>query len=159
MKAVRDSKRALAEVPWADGKSNARACATWQEPARNVVYMMFLGLESARRAVADLVEFDPEKAERTIVILLNELEAYRFLRQQYCEEHEMHHERIMLRYAEYREIVPKLCKEVEAGRACSLPDVSPWQPAWLLLPELQSRYEAAMAADRPVAVSQYAGRS
>jgi hypothetical protein len=50
----------------------------WHQAARNVVYMLFLGLESARRAIADLVEFEPERAERTIVILISELEAYRF---------------------------------------------------------------------------------
>jgi len=130
------------------------AGGSWHEAARNVVYMLFLGLESARHAIADLVEFEPEKAERTIVILISELEAYRFLSSQFTEEHEVHHERIMLRDSEYRHLVPELCRSVKAGRDSEKAgtesheprQVSLWEPAWRLLPELKERYQAAMGS-------------
>jgi hypothetical protein len=170
MKAVRDSMRSLAEIPPPGARLPGRAAGAWREAARNVVYMWFLGLESGRRAIADLVEFEPEKAERTIVVLISELVAYQFLRRQYPEEGEMHHERIKLRHAEYEDIVPKLCDEVQTGKASkatttdfgglshALPDASPWQPACLLLPELWVRYQAAMTEEQPMAIRQHAGR-
>jgi hypothetical protein len=161
MKAVRDSIRTLADIrPQAAdlvSPSEGPATGSWHEAVRNVIYMFFLALESARLAIADLVEFEPERAERTIVILISELEAYRFLCKQYPDEQEMHHERIMLRSPEYRALVPSLCEAVEAGRALektnesrmasSEPqEVSQWEQAWRLLPELRRRYHAAIAS-------------
>jgi hypothetical protein len=122
MKAVRDSTRTLAgirpqpaelELP----SKTAPASGSWREAARNVVYMLFLGLESARHAIADLVEFEPDRAERAIVILISELEAYRFLCIQFADEQDVRHQRLMLRDFEYRDLVPQLCCSVEAGRA------------------------------------------
>jgi uncharacterized membrane protein len=90
MKAARDSMRSLmeitptlAEVGSAD--KAAAAVGPWHDAARNVIYVLYLGLESARKAVEDLVEFEPERAERQIVILISELEAYRFLREQFTD--------------------------------------------------------------------------
>jgi len=65
MKAVRDSMRALAEIGPQPAEPNSAATDTptagsWHEAARNVVYMLFLGLESARHSIAHLVEFQPE---------------------------------------------------------------------------------------------------
>src|SRR5262249_11224244 len=67
MKAVRDSMRAVMDMSPSLAKSESRPdspsiSTPWQDAARNVIYMMFLGLESARKAIADLVEFEPEKA-------------------------------------------------------------------------------------------------
>jgi len=159
-KAVRDSMRTLAAISLQpaelESPSNKTAAdGSWREAARNVIYMLFLSLESARHAIADLVEFEPEKAERTIVILISELEAYRFLSIQFPDEHEMHHERIILRASDYRHVVPTLCHSVEAGRTTEKSieagveshkprQVSQWEPAWRLLPELKRRYQAAM---------------
>jgi hypothetical protein len=159
MKAVRDSMRTLAEIvpqpaDHLPPSGRAPAAGPWHEAARNVVYMLFLGLESARHAIDDLVEFEPEKAERTILILLSELEAFRFLCRQFPDEQEVHHQRIMLRAADYRGLVPVLSRSVEVGRGADLtvdagakaarhPKVSQWEPAWQLLPELQRRYRAA----------------
>lgn len=151
MKAVRDSLRTLAEIRPdrvdLDSPSNkSQAAGSWHKGARNVIYLLFLGLESARRAIADLVEFEPEKAERTIVVLLSELEAYRFLRSQFEEETDVYHQRIMLRAPEYRQLVPELCHSVEAGRALEKTKIgkASWEEAWVLLPELQRRFQAAM---------------
>ncbi len=155
MKAVRDSMRALAEIKPQPAdleptSNKAPAAGAWHEAARNVVYMLFLGLESARHAITDLVEFEPEKAERTIVILINELAAYRFLCSQFPDQHDIHHQRIVLRDAEYRHMVPKLCSYVEARRALEKTDergaklrLSQWEPALRLLPELRKRFHDA----------------
>jgi hypothetical protein len=114
--------------------------------------MLFLGLESARHAIADLVEFEPEQAERAIVVLISELEAYRFLRGQFVDENDVHYQRITLRESEYRHVVPRLVAEAEAGGASldigfeaesdESEPASPWEPARRLLPELRRRYEA-----------------
>jgi hypothetical protein len=162
MKAVRDSMRTLAgigpqpadlELP----SNKAPASGSWHEAARNVVYMLFLGFESARHAIADLVEFEPERAERAIVILISELEAYRFLCNQFADEQDVRHQRLMLRDFEYRDVVPHLCCSVEVGRAsekaieAGLPShgprqVSQWEQAARLLPELKRRYQAAVGS-------------
>lgn len=146
MKAVRDSVRALMDMSPSPAGTQSQTdhsstFTPWHEAARNVIYMMFLGMESARYAIADLVEFEPDEAERTIVILLSELEAYRFLRDQFADEQDIRYQRLALRDAVYREVVPRLCRVVETGRA-STP--SQWEPAWRLLPELNRRYDAVM---------------
>jgi hypothetical protein len=161
MKAVRDSMRTLLEItpqPAELGPPSGTGPVTgpWHDAACNVVYMLFLGMESARIAIRDLVEFDPEREERTIVILISELEAYQFLCIQFPEEHEMHHERIVLRDPAYRHLVPELCRSVQAGKdleksgkdARESGRIPLWEPAWRLLPELNKRYLAAIEVHR-----------
>ncbi|HKW65260.1 MAG TPA: DUF2975 domain-containing protein [Candidatus Acidoferrum sp.] len=173
MKAVRDSVRALMDMPPLPAEpqprpDNPSTSTPWQDAARNVVYMLFLGLESARKAMHDLVEFQPERAERKIVILLSELEAYRFLRDQFVDEHDIRYLRLALRDDAYKDVVPKLCQEVEDGikkeekeareKKAKAKDGKPseparpsdgshktsqWEPADKLVPELKRRYEAA----------------
>ena len=144
MKAVRDSTRALMDMSASQTQPELRpdkasTSAPSQEAARNVIYMMFLGLESARKAMRHMVEFEPEQAERTIVILISELEAYRFLREQFVDEEDIRHQRLELRKAHYEKLVPTLCGVVEASRASKPSD---WEPAWRLVPELKRRYAA-----------------
>jgi hypothetical protein len=147
MKAVRDSTRAMMDMSASPNQPEPRSdrAATslpWQEAARNVIYMMFLSFESARKAMTDLVEFEPEQAERIIVILISELEAYRFLREQFADEQDIRHQRLQLRESAYIELVPCLCKLVEKNRAAKPSD---WEPAWRLVPELKRKYDAAMS--------------
>ncbi|HEY1314311.1 MAG TPA: hypothetical protein VGE92_10560, partial [Steroidobacteraceae bacterium] len=159
MKAMRDGMRALGSLTAQfQGELLAGAGVAadpWHEGTRNVIYMLYLALESARKSVEDLVEFKPELIERTIVILISELEAYRFLHTQFTDEADSRHQRIKLREADYRDLEPKLCSLVETNRAAerakdsarpqgSAPPVSQWLPAQLLLPELQKRYLAAI---------------
>ena len=150
MKAFRDSLRSRDTVP---RPAPGPICKTdpWHVATHNVIYMMFLGLESARHAITDLVEFQPEKAERRIVILMSELDAYGFLRREYEDDKaDVHFQRITLREPEYRRLVPKLCKNVRKGRAGKDPDTSEnrevWEPALRLLPELERRFKDAVPA-------------
>jgi hypothetical protein len=156
MKAVRDSLRALSVIT----AHEASSAAAWRETTRDVIYMLYLGLESARHAIDDLVEFEPEKAERTVVILISELEAYGFLRSQFTNEEDTHHQRLKLRETDYRHEIPNLRASIKKGRADAqaaeardaeagtqsreVLKVADWDPAWRLLPELKKLYHAAV---------------
>jgi hypothetical protein len=147
MKAVRDSTRAMMDMSASPNQPEPRpdkasTPSPWQEAARNVIYMMFLALESARKAMSDLVEFEPEQAERIIVVLISELEAYRFLCEQFADEQDIRHQRLQLREAVYEKLVPCLCDLVEKSSASKPSD---WEPAWRLVPELKRKYDAVMS--------------
>jgi hypothetical protein len=137
MKAVRDSQRRLSCSPGASG----------EDAARNLMYMLFLALESARLAIDDLVEFEPERAERTVVILISELKAYGFLCSQFPDEQSMYRQRLSLRSPTYKEVVPKLNDEITRGMEFG--HHHEWEPSFRLLPTLNERYEAAMKAADP----------
>jgi hypothetical protein len=143
MKAVRDAERAFtnAEQPFIEASpmqadDREKKEIAWREALRNVIFVLYLGMESARHAIDDLVEFEPEKAERTIVVLLSELTAYGFLCKQFKNEN-VYFRRLILRCKDYSQLVPQLIGDVERG-------VDPlWGPAQQLLPELMKRYEDA----------------
>jgi hypothetical protein len=99
MKTVRDSFRKEADI---------RDAAQRKESLKALVYMLYLTLESGRKAMDDLVEFEPTHTERTIVILISELKAYEFLRLNYQKEDEMHYNRLILRGPLYRRLVGAL---------------------------------------------------
>jgi len=168
MKAVRDLLRTVAAAPpAADPEASGRriqADDPWREAASNVIYMLFLALESARFAINQLVEFEPEGAERTITILISELPAYGFLRRRYQDAADFRHQRIMLREPDYQALEPRVQGAVEAGlreahqaknkaigadakaRAAQLEQR--WTAAELLLAELHTRFEEAMRPGR-----------
>ncbi|HUA18799.1 MAG TPA: hypothetical protein VMU80_28050 [Bryobacteraceae bacterium] len=144
MKAFRDSLRALAQISMTAEMNDSPARATWRTAAGNSVYMLFLALESARKAITDLVEFEPERAERTIVILLSELEAFRFLRAKYFRNKNIYHKRIELRVPEYERVVPPLAELVSQKADGESLEAANWEPADLLVGELRTRYEEAV---------------
>ena len=149
MKAVRDMQRALAQV-----KPETDKLDEWREAVRNIVYMLYLGLESARHAICLLVEFKPEQIERVIVILISELEAYHFLCGQFSED-DVRRERILLRQRDYQTLVPRLTGFVKEKRASEADAqafepaqaIKDWEPARVLLPELVRRYRLAVEGD------------
>jgi hypothetical protein len=121
IKAVRDCLRKLADVrPLAveshQPADEAALAGPWHDSLRNLLYMLYLALESARKAIHDLVEFEPEQAERTMVILISELKAYRFLCGQYVSPQEMRHQRLKLRAADYAVLVDDLCTLVKESQ-------------------------------------------
>lgn len=149
MKSMRDTMRLLAGIKPSAADLD---CATdlrhihagpWHKTARDLIYLWFLGLESARHAITDLVEYQPEQAERLIVILLEELEAYRFLRSQFTDPHDRHTARILLRAKVYERIVPQLIQLVQAAHIDENPGASQWEPASVFLEDLRERYTAA----------------
>jgi hypothetical protein len=92
------------------------------------------------------------------VILISELEAYRFLRSRFTDERDVRYQRLKLREPVYRRLVPKLISSVKASRAKEKPiefetewdrppQASKWEPALRLLPELETRYQACAISD------------
>lgn len=81
LKAMKDTLRNMTRITPPVGKGDAHDA--WHEGLRNVIYMQFLTFESARKAIRDLIEFDPNQIENTINILINELTAYQFLMEQF----------------------------------------------------------------------------
>lgn len=154
MKSVRDTARKLAQIKpdQADAAKPAHPemRGHWHDEAGNLIYMLFLGLEAARLAIDDLVEFEPDHAERSVVILISELKAYGFLRRRFVDRSDIRHQRIELRAERYPEIIRKLRKRIEAGM--NLPDkytAKKWRPAFLLLGELATRFDEAVRAAPP----------
>lgn len=135
-KALRDYLRLLGAVerPQDDAER-------WRQGMRNVIYMLFLMLESARRSVDRLVEYEPERAQNTITILLSELVAYGLLCEAFEAEallrpgYNARAERLRLRKSDYLKHVPTIY-----WRANSLRDDKEWQGAAALIGELNHRY-------------------
>jgi len=135
---VRDAMRAL------PGKTTQER----HNAARDLVYLLYLGLESGRKAIEDLVEFEPQQAERTIVVLLSELVAYCFLRCEFSDPNDMRCKRLEMRKRVYEQKISNLSTLVEDGHKGH--KAAQWEPAWLLLPELHARYERAMDATKAI---------
>ena len=111
MKVMRDGLRKLQDMrpplPDIAGEKDE-----WHGALCSVVYMQFLGLESGRKAIQDLVEFEPTQAEDICTILLSELAAYGFLREQFSGD--LRQRRLQAREAEYRRVIPALLCTAEA---------------------------------------------
>lgn len=112
MKVMRDGLRKLAEMR-RPSAGPVRADDEWHRGLCNVIYMQFLGLESARKAIRDLVEFEPTQIEDMCTILLSELVAYGFLREQFSGD--LRERRLASREPEYRRMIPTLCCTVKTG--------------------------------------------
>jgi hypothetical protein len=177
LKAFRDAQRSLTAMASRPDDQGALPNKTpsedgpWREAVSNAIYLLFLTLESARLAVDQLVEFNPEKTERTALILINELPAYGFLRGRY-KAGDFRRERIMQREAGYRDLRAALHRSIAKGlrdaeileanarsgperiRAAELE--RRWIAAQLLMPELDARFEDAT---RPVAESRYPAKA
>ena len=154
MKATRDSLRKLADMPAQPAAPDRPTAATgepdaWHDAMLNVIYLVFLGYESARKAVNDLIEFQPARAERSIVILLTELKCYAFLREHFTSD-DLRRKRLELREDGYRRDIRKLYREVEAsaGHSDEL-----WVQARETLPVLVSRYNEALGDDLKAGLS------
>ena len=104
MKVMRDSLRKLAEIH--PSPTGSLGGDDWHRAVCNVIYMQFLGLESARKAIKELVEFEPTQAEDIFTILLSELVAYGFLREQFNAD--LRQRRLEARDEEYRREIPDL---------------------------------------------------
>jgi hypothetical protein len=64
-----------------------------------MIYVIFLGYESARKAIKELIEYEPTKAENMMMILLTELECYTFLCDHYQND-TLRFERLAFRFDE-----------------------------------------------------------
>lgn len=103
MKAARDLLRKAGEI---QPSQTATTIA-------DLIYVVFLAYESARQSIKHLVEFEPTRAEDTIVILLTELKSYSFLRK-HCKRDQTKSARLELRENDYRGEIPKLYRTVNS---------------------------------------------
>jgi hypothetical protein len=154
MKALRDTQRRLAEtkppqVADAAGQTSGVPKDPWHAAVANVIFLLYLGYESARKAVEDLVEFQPAAAERSIVILLTELKCYAFLLK-YYEDDDVHYRRLKLREEDYKQEVPALYRTVMSSHGENRRD---WLPAMETVSELAKRYKEALGESVAEAVS------
>jgi hypothetical protein len=143
MKTVRDSFRKGADL-----RADQR-----EESLKALIYMLYLALESGRKAMDDLVEFEPTHTERTMVILISELKAYEFLRMNYQKEDEMHYNRLILRGPGYVRLVGALDSLLDGDHEEALVAVkrgnldnptyaqSQWSAALQLRDELDKRFK------------------
>jgi hypothetical protein len=110
-------------------------------------------LESGRRAVRRLVEYEPEREQHVITILLSELPAYGLLLKEFAAEAEQRpgyngkSERLRLRKAGYVELVHNT--SVLVNSHMSQEDRAQWLPAAALLEELNLRYKDALGEPAP----------
>jgi hypothetical protein len=143
MKVMRDSLRKLAEIP--PSASGSSGEDDWHRAICNVIYMQFLGLESARNAIRDLVEFEPTQAEDIFTILLSELVAYGFLREQF--KGDLRQRRLAARDESYRREIPKLNRDLQQRTG---PE---WEKAKDVAAEVMKRYAEVFPVDVPVPAS------
>ena len=160
-KATRDAFRKLAKTEATTVVSASTPSDEWHRAMGNVLYMQFLSFESARRAVRDLVEFEPNNAENTIMILLSELPLWRSLLKRFPQD-DVRHTRLELRRSRYQDIVPQVYYLTQYQHAKyndpitvrkQFPHLArhevqelcrDWDKAYGMLRDLKSRYEAAI---------------
>jgi hypothetical protein len=181
-KATSDAYRFLANLSKGEADSKTKTDPdTWRDAVLHLVYMQFLTCESARKAIRDLVEFEPNNAENTITILLSELPAYEFLMRCLADKEadkeagkeDVRFARLKLRLDRYRTVVPKVCCQVHEGREKfrkadigrsrffrspdgeTLEDLRrDWDKADRMLPDLEKRYAAISGHFPPARPSQ-----
>ncbi len=155
MKAARDLQRKLASMaPTHVAKSDDKppgigpGADPWHKSLADLIYVLFLGYESGRKAINDLIEFEPTRAECTIVILLTELVCFTFLCG-YLKDDLLRFKRLQLRQADYEEIVKRLTADVKNANPRN---EKFWAPAKQTVPELEVRYDAAIEMLRKCAI-------
>lgn len=142
LKAMRDYLRLLGTIERPQDDK-----VKWRTAVQNVTYMLLMMLESGRKTVGQLLEFDPEKAENTIMILLSELVSFKML----VEKFEMQYgegpssnarlERLRLRKKKYPSIVRAAYDSAKNhAEANSEDELERWQRAEALLGELDQTY-------------------
>jgi len=141
MKAMRDTFRKLAVLPpQAPGeRANPR-----YEVMRSAIYMLFLAFESARKAIDDLIEFEPLRAECQIAILLTEVEAFQFLLEK--QPKDFRRVRLELREPDYARLVRKVCAKVKTE---ARKHIDPTRHSRAACIQEQKRHQAWVMAESP----------
>lgn len=98
-----------------------------------MIYMQFLMFESARLAVEELIEFEPNRAESLVNILCSELVLFRFLHTEHKDDYQG--ARLYLRRSQYHDLVPELYNTIMRSRHGT------WTRAKTTAPEMLKRYK------------------
>ncbi|HEX9168588.1 MAG TPA: hypothetical protein VF886_06620, partial [Roseiarcus sp.] len=137
LKTMRDYFRNTADIQHPD-----KAVDAWKTSMRNIIYMLFLVLESARKAIDQLVKYQPERALYNAGILLSEIIVYGFLWESYRKDAlnnpypNARFERLKLRKEEYLPIVAKLNNSIAQHTNDYDPEKEVWDKVAALLSEL-----------------------
>jgi hypothetical protein len=115
-KSMRDAFRRLADTD-RDKKNFVvePESSPWPRAMRDVIYMHFLACESGRKAIRDLIEFQPNNAENTLTIYLSELPSWRFLVDNFDpnDTSDVRHKRLALRRERYEATIPGFLDQVQ----------------------------------------------
>jgi hypothetical protein len=148
MKSARDLQRIFASLnasqaaqSSAGALHDATQAAAQHEAVADIIYVVFLGYESARKAIADLIEFQPTRDENIIVILMTELVCFSFLCE-YLKQDSLRFTRLQLREFGCEKVYRELIGSVNAPHNNENEEY--WRPVQRMIPELQDRYKAAM---------------
>jgi hypothetical protein len=135
MKAVRDYLRLFEALKAAAAPPDEQGKAML-----GVIFMVFLAYESARRAIDDLIEYEPTHAEFKIVVLLTEIPAYRFLLScgKFEDEDDVRQIRLQQRYKYYEPLVQELQAKVLKNKSDER-----WEKPYVTLPSLERAYKEA----------------
>jgi hypothetical protein len=136
MKATRDIQRKLAAL-MASGQSEVQIEEARRAALANMITMVFLGYESARKAIQNLIEYEPTRIDMVIVILITELKCYSFLKN-HPEISKGWYDRVRDREFEYNDIY----KDIESSLTTR--PGKDWQRARLAFPVLRERYHEAV---------------
>ena len=101
-----------------------------------MIYMQFLMYESARKAVKELIDFEPNQAESLVNILCSELTLFTFLLSLHAGDFKGN--RLRLRVRGYAAAVQTELDQIELARGEGR---QPWDKAIASLAELRTRYD------------------
>ena len=140
MKSFRDQLRSLGELG-SEASSNGRKCIVLV----NAIYMLFLGYESARQSIEELMEYEPAQAEAVVTCLVSEIAAYRFLTKCFDQD-DIRGRRLSLREKEYSKLVPRLYDTVMKMKGAE------WENAQATAVDLERLYNSSDFADKIIAL-------
>jgi hypothetical protein len=107
---------------------------------RDVVYMQFLGFESARAAVHALIEYEPHEVDCTMIILLSEIPALAFLLENFSVD-DFRHQRLLQRLCHYELILQTVKNRVTEKRKITKSSDEDWAKLEVTAKDLQSLYD------------------
>jgi hypothetical protein len=133
--------RAGSEAP--DGEADHGCAMRWKNYLHQVIYMLFLSLESARHALDDLIEYEPNHAESAINILMSELLTWNLLLSiAHSSRDDTLHARLAMRYEGYCEAYRKCYHKAMLGSEYDKDNGDrPWLPARTTAPKLKELFD------------------
>jgi len=147
LKASRDYRRSIGYI--AKPRESEKQ---WNEAVRNLIYMLFLMLESARNSVERLVEYEPEWTLYTSEILLSEIVCYGFLLKRSQDEarerpdYDAAFERLQLRKKNYSKIIDDIYDLANEGVSKGT-DKELWERVTALFRELNQSFHDVFGVD------------
>src|SRR5262249_12838101 len=94
-----------------------------QHLCEQMIYMQFLMYESGRAAIEELTEFQPDRAERKVVVFCSEMSLFCFLTGVYRRDrNDFRYRRLCLRIEKYKDDITNLLRQIDQVRLHNDPD-------------------------------------